>query len=533
MGRRSSTFYSPIFALENNFPFFFGYRMSQMEVCRSTSLVQLIPHPERAPLRICQKDPGRFSLQWAPTPSQDRDTTNATAACQIDIATISELIADEHSASLLILLNDQLASHHVKQTFYVFTGIDCTEDEPFLIFLHSLFADMVVADEEESEPRRHTTALADDPIFSVLETFSKVTNFYRGLFDAVVNGGGDRDRRPGKSNRSSPSSVSPRINPWINSAPLNLPPTRRLQQPEWIPATCPDSIFLLKLFTGGSVEAQRAENWLRLFKISNPDDDLLQLTPDKLINSISEDCKIRIEKDVLRTDRNEPFYYPQAEIGDQDVLRLPHLAALYSVLAGYAAGHPDIDYVQGMNDLASPLLYVFQAKQDLTAKAFAMLMRKQHRYFSLSSSPKESYTQVQLTRLSHMLQATDPQLMDLFTFSSESSNLFIAYRWLLLLFKREVGFDAAPLVLETILSAPTANYELFIALALLLMYRDQLISEGVGHRFDLTLQFYAQRAGHHDVHQLLSLADQLHQYFCTSPTLLKDARFAFIKEDGA
>lgn len=134
-----------------------------------------------------------------------------------------------------------------------------------------------------------------------------------------------------------------------------------------------------------------------------------------------------------------------------------------------------------MNDICSPLLLVMQSEDEALA-VFTAVMEKQSLYFGKGSD----HTRQQLEMLLAMLQVVDPRLHDQITFSPESRNLFVCYRWLLLLFKREVGFHQFPLVLETIYAAPLDSYELFIALALLEMHREHLLL--IGHRFDLTLQ---------------------------------------------
>ena len=85
-----------------------------------------------------------------------------------------------------------------------------------------------------------------------------------------------------------------------------------------------------------------------------------------------------------------------------------------------------------------------------------------------------------------MLLEVDPLLRDCLQFARDNSEFFFAYRWLLLLFKREVGFDAFPRLLEALLCAPSQHYELFLALALIVSHRQELLL--IGHRFDLTLQ---------------------------------------------
>lgn len=237
----------------------------------------------------------------------------------------------------------------------------------------------------------------------------------------------------------------------------------------------------------------------------------------------------RIDKDVYRTDRTIAFYHPrEGDGGDMATdLALPHLASLVRILRAYALYNPSVDYVQGINDLASPLLYVFEGDEQETLSALITLMERHAGYFLEDGRQMRR----QLDLLSAMLQATDPQLHDRFGFAADNAQMFIGYRWLLLLFKREVGFAHFPPLLEAIYAAPTENYELFIALAMLLVQREHLLH--FGHRFDLTLHHYAQLAGHHSVPQLLERADQLCQYFEQTPSLRLDPRFAPLRQKAS
>lgn len=248
---------------------------------------------------------------------------------------------------------------------------------------------------------------------------------------------------------------------------------------------------------------------------------------------MSEETRARIRKDVLRTDRSDPFYSheaknhgPSCSDDDEDIECHPHLHALYQILLQYVSDHATVDYVQGMHDLASPILVTMEGDAAAAYAVFAQIMDQHHQvsYFEEGGQ----WTAKQLALLSQMLSIADPHLHDRLGFTADNAALFIAYRWLLLLFKREVGLQNAPLFLETIVAAPTERYELFIALAMLVTYREELLS--FGHRFDLTLQFYAAKAGHHDQCQLLSLADQWHQHFSQAPSLRHDPRFAPLRE---
>lgn len=78
--------------------------------------------------------------------------------------------------------------------------------------------------------------------------------------------------------------------------------------------------------------------------------------------------KSRIIKDVLRTDRNVAFYQKSPD-QSKEALELADLEAkidnentrmLKDILISYCYYNPSLEYVQGMSDLLSPLLYVVQ-----------------------------------------------------------------------------------------------------------------------------------------------------------------------------
>lgn len=312
------------------------------------------------------------------------------------------------------------------------------------------------------------------------------------------------------------------MNPWLQSTLVDLPPSRRPLESPAIPPNVPGEIFRMLVFTGGSRREERAVNWRRLFAIGDGE-------PCSLSGAVSEGTRTHILKDVHRTDRNDPFYSgdvdPDVERDrdeDESIESNPRLHSLYQILVQYASGHAQVGYVQGMHDIASPVLVTMEGDAAAAYAIFARIMDDHHQasYFEEGGQ----WTARQLALLSDMLAVADPYLHDRLAFTADNAALFIAYRWLLLLFKREVGLRDAPLFLETIVAAPTERYELFIALAMLLAYRDELLS--FGHRFDLTLQFYVSQAGRHDTRLLLSLADQWHQHFSQTASLRHDPRFA-------
>jgi len=84
-----------------------------------------------------------------------------------------------------------------------------------------------------------------------------------------------------------------------------------------------------------------------------------------------EEQRHRIEKDVLRTDRNVPEYMGKVA-GDvtRDANKHPALGALSSILIAYHLNDESLGYVQGMSDLLSPLYVVLGQDEAITFACF-------------------------------------------------------------------------------------------------------------------------------------------------------------------
>ena len=92
----------------------------------------------------------------------------------------------------------------------------------------------------------------------------------------------------------------------------------------------------------------------------------------------------------------------------------------------------------------------------------------------------------------------------------ECGNLYFAFRWLLILFKREFGLSDVPLVWEVIWSGHgTRKFHTFVAMAILSLHRHK-IAEIVG--FDGMLAFVNSLANTLDACQVLRTARRLLAY---------------------
>jgi len=164
-----------------------------------------------------------------------------------------------------------------------------------------------------------------------------------------------------------------------------------------------------------------------------------------------------IEKDVLRTDRANPFFK-----GDGN----PNLDILQRILLNYAV-FTKTSYTQGMSDLLSPLLISIQAESNVFW-CFVGLM--QHTIFI--SSPSDNEMEKQLFYLRELLRIILPDFYHhLITCDPGAKELLFAHRWILLCFKREFCESDALLIWEACWAHYQCNYfHLFICVAIISLY---------------------------------------------------------------
>ncbi|XP_052207528.1 uncharacterized protein LOC127811581 isoform X3 [Diospyros lotus] len=130
----------------------------------------------------------------------------------------------------------------------------------------------------------------------------------------------------------------------------------------------------------------------------------------------------RIVVDVVRTDNHLEFY--------EDA---KNLARMSDILAVYAWVDPATGYCQGMSDLLSPFVVLFEDNAD-AFWCFEMLLRR------MMEGPTGVMKQLQ--SLWHILKLTDKEMFaHLSRIGAES--LHFAFRMLLVLFRRELSFNEA------------------------------------------------------------------------------------------
>ncbi|XP_037872308.1 small G protein signaling modulator 2 isoform X2 [Bombyx mori] len=200
----------------------------------------------------------------------------------------------------------------------------------------------------------------------------------------------------------------------------------------------------------------------------------------------------RIEKDVQRCDRNYPFFTDE------------NLDKLRNIMCTYVWEHLETGYMQGMCDLAAPLLVMM--KEEASAHAlFTRLMDRARDNF-----PSGQAMDAHFADMRSLIQILDCELYELMHAHGDYTHFYFCYRWFLLDFKREMLYQDVFAAWEMIWAARHVASEhmvLFIALALLETYRDVILANTMD--FTDIIKFFNEMAERHDASAVLSLARDL------------------------
>ncbi|XP_028159384.1 small G protein signaling modulator 2-like isoform X2 [Ostrinia furnacalis] len=200
----------------------------------------------------------------------------------------------------------------------------------------------------------------------------------------------------------------------------------------------------------------------------------------------------RIEKDVQRCDRNYPFFTDE------------NLDKLRNIMCTYVWEHLDMGYMQGMCDLAAPLLMTM--REEAAAHAlFARLMDRARDNF-----PSGQAMDAHFADMRSLIQILDCELYELMHAHGDYTHFYFCYRWFLLDFKRELLYQDVFAAWELIWAARHVASEhmvLFIALALLETYRDVILANTMD--FTDIIKFFNEMAERHDASAVLALARDL------------------------
>ncbi|XP_047994876.1 TBC1 domain family member 16 [Leguminivora glycinivorella] len=173
-----------------------------------------------------------------------------------------------------------------------------------------------------------------------------------------------------------------------------------------------------------------------------------------------------IEKDVVRTDRGNPFF-----AGENNY----NVELMKNILLNYAVYNPVLGYTQGMSDLLAPVLCEIKCE----AEAFWCFVGLMQRAIFVCT-PTDNDMDINLSYLRELIRIMLPHFYKHLEKHVDAMELLFCHRWILLCFKREFTEAVALRMWE----ACWANYQtdyfhLFLCLAIIAVYADDVIAQGL------------------------------------------------------
>ncbi|KAJ6381136.1 hypothetical protein OIU77_029931 [Salix suchowensis] len=165
----------------------------------------------------------------------------------------------------------------------------------------------------------------------------------------------------------------------------------------------------------------------------------------------------QIDRDLQRTHSDMKFFSGESSFSKKN------REAMRNILLLFAKLNPAICYVQGMNEVLAPILYVFSTDTDeqnaLNAEAdsfscFVRLLSDSVDHFcqQLDNSPVGILST--LSRLAKLLKENDEELWKHLEFTTQVKPQFYAFRWITLLLSQEFNFPSILRIWDSLLSNP-------------------------------------------------------------------------------
>ncbi|XP_078036787.1 TBC1 domain family member 16 [Augochlora pura] len=205
-----------------------------------------------------------------------------------------------------------------------------------------------------------------------------------------------------------------------------------------------------------------------------------------------------VEKDVVRTDRGNPYY-----AGEDN----PNIEVMKNILLNYAVYNSRLGYTQGMSDLLAPLL----AELNSEIEAFWCFAGLMERSVTVCT-PTDVDIDRNLCYLRELVRIMVPDFYAHLQKHTDALELLFCHRWILLCLKREFLTEVALVMWEACwVNYLTDHFHLFLCLAVMCVYADDVIAQDL--RTDEMLLYFSSLAMYMDGNLILRKARGLLHHF--------------------
>ena len=196
-----------------------------------------------------------------------------------------------------------------------------------------------------------------------------------------------------------------------------------------------------------------------------------------------EDIKtlLQIDKDLPRT-RNEINFFKEKsnfskEETNYDILR--------RILFFFSKRNNDLGYVQGLNEIAAIIYYIFSLDENIYIKPFAesdtffcfeILMQEIKPVFMMHNiNYSQLFITMQIRQINDILKETEPDLLDHFEKINLVMDVFLM-RWLMVLFTHEFTFEGSITFLDRLFTQKNKmKFICYISVAILILNKKKLM----------------------------------------------------------
>lgn len=205
-----------------------------------------------------------------------------------------------------------------------------------------------------------------------------------------------------------------------------------------------------------------------------------------------------VEKDVVRTDRGNPYY-----AGEDN----PNIEIMKNILLNYAVYNARLGYTQGMSDLLAPLLAELNSEIE-AFWCFAGLMQRS----VAVCTPTDVDMDRNLCYLRELVRIMVPDFYAHLQKHTDALELLFCHRWILLCLKREFPTEMALVMWEACwVNYLTDHFHLFLCLAIMCVYAEDVIAQDL--RTDEMLLHFSSLAMYMDGNLILRKARGLLHHF--------------------
>ncbi|GJP55671.1 hypothetical protein CLOM_g14614 [Closterium sp. NIES-68] len=219
----------------------------------------------------------------------------------------------------------------------------------------------------------------------------------------------------------------------------------------------------------------------------------------------------QIDRDVRRTHPEMLFFTRNDGSG-----LTPAQEAMRRLLLIFAKLNPGIRYVQGMNEVLAPIVYVFANDPDKAHAVhaepdaffcFVELLSDFRDFFCQQLDNSVVGIRSAISRLAEILRRHDEELWRNLEYVSKVNPQFYAFRWITLLLTQEFGFPQILRIWDALLACPEGPMDMLLRVccAMLMCVRERLLAGDFTNNLKLL-----QRYPRIDIEIILRTAERLH-----------------------